>query len=235
MCLLFYKNRVTKGPYITRCGRLRRRGWGRKIWGRDGEETANEVGNGHRDLVSLKRIGLPQKKKQKQKTKPTTTTTTTASWTICFHQWKHSLYSQSRYTFHVKHWNPVLLRQNGRTLRLKAPQSMKHEDPPPGTEAGRRPLSFKGHSHSGGSAWKANRCVLVIGVNCSEDVWTSGLIHNLPHSARLEGLYSLHSKCSDLDDQFWFTFFCPEEKKKILRLMEICLHFVLVSRSWHGR
>lgn len=149
MCLLFYKNRVTKGPYITRCGRLRRRGWGRKIWGRDGEETANEVGNGHRDLVSLKRIGLPQKEKKKNN-QPTTTTTTTASWIICFHQWKHSLYSQSRYTFHVKHWNPVLLRQNGRTLRLKAPQSMKHEDPPPGY-GGRttpaviqRPLTFRG-------------------------------------------------------------------------------------------
>lgn len=147
MCLLFYKNRVTKGPYITRCGRLRRRGWGRKIWGRDGEETANEVGNGHRDLVSLKRIGLLQKK-------TTNNNNNNNLLDYLLSSVKASLYSQSRYTFHVKHWNPVLLRQNGRTLRLKAPQSMKHEDPPPGTEAGRRPLSFKGHSHSGGKCLK---------------------------------------------------------------------------------
>lgn len=152
MCLLFYKNRVTKGPYITRCGRLRRRGWGRKIWGRDGEETANEVGNGHRDLVSLKRIGLPQKKK-KQKTQTNNNNTNSNNNSLLDYllsSVKASLYSQSRYTFHVKHWNPVLLRQNGRTLRLKAPQSMKHEDPPPGY-GGRttpaviqRPLTFRG-------------------------------------------------------------------------------------------
>lgn len=68
---------------------------------------------------------------------------------------------------------------------------------PTGTKRGRlviqgSTLSFKGRTHQEGgeSAWKANQCLLMIWVNCSEDGWTSVLICRPLQSPLLEVLYS---------------------------------------------